>query len=103
MTNRTEVNMTTGEVTIIPLTPQEEIDLQIATDAANAAEVTRVAELADGTFAETNAIAGYDGDLETPVTYKDLKALAQALKDQFPTLDLPTLRNDFIAHRKLLL
>lgn len=86
----------------IPFTPEEEAAADVEDAAAQAAIAQAAADLADGTAAEQKAIAGYDGDREQPVTYKDLKAFAQALKDQFPTLALPQLRADFIARRKAL-
>jgi hypothetical protein len=86
----------------IPFTQAEEDEFDALAAAKQVADAQYASDLADGTIAENKAIAGYDGDLETPITYKDLKAFAQALKDQFATLDLTQLRADYIARRKAL-
>lgn len=87
---------------LVELSPADDAawDAAEAVDQANQAAYEQ--SLADGTYAETTAIAGFDGDLEKPITYKDLKAFAQAIKDQFPTFDLIQFRSDFIARRKAL-
>ncbi len=113
MTSRTEVNVKTGEVTVIPLTPQEEIDLQIATDAQNATTAQEVSDLADGTTAETNVTDAWDNDLIGYIlNIKDGKALALIMLDEINTLRAlhsladrtpAQVKSAFIAKRKTLL
>lgn len=86
----------------IPLTAEEEAERDAEEIAVATTEAQRVQDLADGTYAEQNATAGFDGALERPVTYKDLIAFAQAIKDQQPAFDLVQFRTNWIARRKAL-